>query len=33
MWGSTNGERITEFDEEEDHKIKEYYSIQLHEVT
>jgi len=33
MWCSTNGERITEFDDEEDHKIEKYYSILLHEVA
>jgi len=31
--GNTNGERITEFRDEEDHKIVEYNSIQLYEVT
>ena len=31
--GSTSGESITEFEDEEDHEIEEYYSIQLHKVA
>ena len=31
--GSTNGESITEFEDEEDHEVEEYYSIQLNKVA